>query len=85
MAEESVGDDPTFVTVLGHVRRIVSGELNMTSVVDEMLIVLNDEKGVRQGESIVRKGGVSLGCHRERVGKYGRRGYDGGRGEGWID
>jgi len=54
-AEQSV-TDPTFISVLSHVRRIVSGELTMTGLVDEMLIVLNDDKVVRHGESIVQKG-----------------------------
>lgn len=54
-AEQSV-TDPTFVSVLSHIRRIISGNLTMSSLIDEISIIFNDEKVVRKGEIIIQRG-----------------------------
>jgi len=54
-AESSVSD-PTILEVLQHVRKIVSGELTVTAVLDEVVNVLNDDKVVAVGENLVKHG-----------------------------
>eukprot|EP00533_Pseudo-nitzschia_delicatissima_P009231 CAMPEP_0116108958 /NCGR_PEP_ID=MMETSP0327-20121206/17070_1 /TAXON_ID=44447 /ORGANISM="Pseudo-nitzschia delicatissima, Strain B596" /LENGTH=1487 /DNA_ID=CAMNT_0003601919 /DNA_START=108 /DNA_END=4571 /DNA_ORIENTATION=- len=54
-AESSV-TDPTILEVLKHVRKIVSGELNVNAVLDEVVNVLNDDKVVAVGENLVKHG-----------------------------
>eukprot|EP00531_Pseudo-nitzschia_arenysensis_P016761 CAMPEP_0116154120 /NCGR_PEP_ID=MMETSP0329-20121206/21608_1 /TAXON_ID=697910 /ORGANISM="Pseudo-nitzschia arenysensis, Strain B593" /LENGTH=1498 /DNA_ID=CAMNT_0003651073 /DNA_START=118 /DNA_END=4614 /DNA_ORIENTATION=- len=54
-AESSV-TDPTILEVLHHVRKIVSGELTVTAVLDEVVNVLNDDKVVAVGENLVKHG-----------------------------
>jgi hypothetical protein len=55
VAEASV-TDPTIVDVLKHVRKIVSGELSLGAVLDEVVNVLNDDKIVAAGEKLVKHG-----------------------------
>jgi hypothetical protein len=55
IAEASV-TDPTIVDVLKHVRNIVSGELSLGAVLDEVVNVLNDDKIVAAGENLVKHG-----------------------------
>ncbi|KAG7340392.1 hypothetical protein IV203_023935 [Nitzschia inconspicua] len=55
VAESSVSD-PTMLDVLKHVRKIVSGELTMGAVLDEMVNILNDDKVVAAGENLVKHG-----------------------------
>ena len=54
-AESSVSD-PTILEVLQHVRKIVSGELTVAAVLDEVVNVLNDDKVVAVGENLVKHG-----------------------------
>ena len=54
-AEASVSD-PTITDVLKHVRKIVSGELTMAAVLDEVVTILNDDKVVSAGENLVKHG-----------------------------
>ncbi|VEU37476.1 unnamed protein product [Pseudo-nitzschia multistriata] len=54
-AESSVSD-PTILEVLQHVRKIVSGELTVSAVLDEVVNVLNDDKVVAVGENLVKHG-----------------------------
>ena len=54
-AESSV-TDPTILEVLQHVRKIVSGDLTVTAVLDEVVNVLNDDKVVAVGENLVKHG-----------------------------
>ena len=55
VAESSVSD-PTILEVLTHVRKIVSGELTVTAVLDEVVNILNDDKIVAVGENLVKHG-----------------------------
>lgn len=54
-AEASI-TDPTMLDVLKHVRKIVSGELTLSSVMDEVVNILNDDNVVAAGESLVQQG-----------------------------
>jgi len=54
-AESSVSD-PTILEVLQHVRKIVSGDLTVAAVLDEVVNVLNDDKVVAVGENLVKHG-----------------------------
>jgi len=54
-AESSVSD-ATILEVLQHVRKIVSGELTVSAVLDEVVNVLNDDKIVAVGENLVKHG-----------------------------
>jgi hypothetical protein len=54
-AEASVSD-PTMIDVLKHVRKIVSGELTLGAVMDEVVNILNDDKVVAAGENLVKQG-----------------------------
>jgi len=54
-AELSVSD-PTILEVLQHVRKIVSGDLTVAAVLDEVVNVLNDDKVVAVGENLVKHG-----------------------------
>jgi hypothetical protein len=54
-AEASVSD-PTIVEVLKHVRKIVSGELTLGAVMDEVVNILNDDKVVEAGENLMKHG-----------------------------
>lgn len=54
-AEESI-EDETILDVLKHVRKIVSGELTVNAVLDEVVNVLNDDKIVAAGENLVKQG-----------------------------
>jgi hypothetical protein len=54
-AEASI-TDPTMLDVLKHVRKIVSGELTLSSVMDEVVNILNDDNVVAVGESLVQQG-----------------------------
>lgn len=55
VAEKSVSD-PTILSVLAHVRRIISGELTMSGLLDEVVNVLNDDQVVAAGETLVKRG-----------------------------
>lgn len=52
-AAESSVTDATVLEVLTHVRKILSGELTLSSVLDEVISVLNDDKVVAAGATIV--------------------------------
>lgn len=54
-AESSVSD-PTILDVLKHVRKIVSGEMSLTAVLDEVVNILNDDRVVAAGENLVKHG-----------------------------
>ena len=58
-AEESVSD-PTILTALKSVRKILSGELTMSSLMDEVVQILNDENVVAAGENLVKHGEIAL-------------------------
>lgn len=55
IAEESI-DDQTMLAILSHVRNIISGDLSMNSLVDEVTKILDNEDVVRAGEAIAQKG-----------------------------
>ena len=55
IAEESI-DDPTMLAILSHVRNIISGDLSMNSLVDEVAKILDNEDVVRVGEVIAQRG-----------------------------
>lgn len=55
VAESSVAD-PTILGVLKHVRKIVSGEMSLNSVLDEVVNILNNDEVVAAGENIVKHG-----------------------------
>lgn len=54
-AAESQVQDVTVLEVLSRVRKIMSGELTLTAVMDDVVSVLNDDKVVAAGESIVQQ------------------------------
>lgn len=54
VAEEKV-TDPTALEVLRRVRKIMSGQLTIDSVMDELVSILNDDKVVAAGESLVQQ------------------------------
>jgi hypothetical protein len=54
-AEESLTDE-TMLDVIKHVRKIVSGELNVNAVMDEVVNILNDDNIVAAGENLVKQG-----------------------------
>jgi hypothetical protein len=54
-AESSV-TDPTILEVLQNVRKIVSGDLTVDAVLDQVVNVLNDDKIVAVGENLVKHG-----------------------------
>lgn len=54
-AEQSVSD-PTMIDVLKHVRKIVSGELTLQAVLDDVVNILNDDSVVAAGENLMKQG-----------------------------
>lgn len=54
-AAESQVKDSTVLEVLKRVRKITSGELTLTAIMDDIVNVLNDDKIVAAGESIVQR------------------------------
>jgi hypothetical protein len=54
-AAESQVNDATMLGVLKRVRKIVSGELTLNAIMDDIVSVLNDDKVVAAGESIVQQ------------------------------
>lgn len=54
MAEDKV-TDPTALEVLKRVRKIMSGQLTVTNVMDELVSILNDDQVVAAGESLVQQ------------------------------
>ena len=54
-AEQSVTDQ-TMIDVLKHVRKIVSGELTLQAVLDDVVNILNDESVVAAGENLMKQG-----------------------------
>ena len=70
--EESVADE-TVNAILIHVRRIVSGELTVSALVDEVSNLLNDEHIVTAGEDLVKKGELVLDAFE---GKSGNKAID---------
>lgn len=55
VAEESVSD-PTILGGLQNVRRIISGELTVAGLLDEVVNILNDDSVVAAGESFMKHG-----------------------------
>lgn len=54
-AAESQVKDATVLEVLKRVRKIMSGELTLTAIMDDIVNALNDDKIVAAGESIVQQ------------------------------
>jgi hypothetical protein len=55
VAEASVSD-PTILGVLQKVRKIISGELTITGLLDEVVNILNDDSVVAAGETFMKHG-----------------------------
>ena len=55
VAEESIEDERILV-VISHVRKIMSGNLTLTSLVDEISIVLNSDDAVHAGTTLAQTG-----------------------------
>jgi hypothetical protein len=55
VAEESV-DDPTILGGLQNVRKIISGELTVAGLLDEVVNILNDDSVVAAGETFMKHG-----------------------------
>jgi hypothetical protein len=53
---ESSVTDPTILSGLKHVRKLLSGELSMAGLMDELVLMLNDEQVVSASESLVQSG-----------------------------
>mmetsp|Transcript_10633 Transcript_10633/g.15556 ORF Transcript_10633/g.15556 Transcript_10633/m.15556 type:complete len:1439 (-) Transcript_10633:229-4545(-) len=54
-AEENVSD-PTILTVLGNVRKIISGDLSVMGLTDEIVKFLNEDTSVAAGEGLLMRG-----------------------------
>jgi hypothetical protein len=54
-AEESI-DDPTILNVIAHVRKLMSGKLTFTNLVDELVTVLDSDDAVKAGTSLAQTG-----------------------------
>ena len=54
-AEESI-EDPTILSVIAHVRKIISGKLTFTNLVDEVVGILDSDDAVKAGTSIAQTG-----------------------------
>ena len=54
-AEKSI-NDPIILSVLSHVRRIISGNMDMSNLMQEITNILNDEKIVAVGENLAVRG-----------------------------
>ncbi len=57
---EATMSDPAIIAALKHVRRIVSGELTISGLMDEAVNILNDESIVAAGENFVKTGEIAL-------------------------
>eukprot|EP00980_Cylindrotheca_fusiformis_P001670 scaffold381_cov138-Cylindrotheca_fusiformis.AAC.6 len=55
VAEQTVTDE-TMLDVLKHVRKIISGEMTVNAVMDEVVNILNDDNVVAAGENLVKHG-----------------------------
>lgn len=55
VAEKSVSDQ-TMLEVLKHVRKIVSGELTLQAVLDDVVNILNDDNIVAAGQNLMKQG-----------------------------
>ena len=55
LAEQNV-TDPIVLSVLSHVRKIISGDLSIGALTDEVVKILNDETSVAAGERLVMQG-----------------------------
>ena len=53
--EESI-EDPTILGVISHVRKIMSGELTVTNLFDEVTNLLNNDDVVNAGATIAQRG-----------------------------
>jgi len=57
LAEKNFGsNDPMALSVLSNVRKIISGDLSIAALTDEVVKILNDETSVAAGEQIVLQG-----------------------------
>jgi hypothetical protein len=57
LAEKNFGStDPMALVVLSRVRQIVSGDLSISALTDELVKILNDESAVSAGEQMVLQG-----------------------------
>ena len=54
-AEESI-EDPTILSVISRVRKIMSGELTITNLFDEITDILNNDNVVNAGATIAQRG-----------------------------
>lgn len=54
-AEESI-EDPTILAVISHVRKIMSGDVTLTNLFDEVTNILNNDDVVNVGASIAQRG-----------------------------
>jgi len=59
-AVEAKVEDPAILTAIQHVRKIISGELTMSRLMDEVVNALNDENVLTAGENIVKTGEIAL-------------------------
>lgn len=57
---ETTMKDPAIHAALAHVRRIISGELTMSGLMDEAVNILNDDTIVAAGETFVKTGEIAL-------------------------
>lgn len=57
---ETTVQDPAIQAALQHVRRIISGELTVAGLMDEVVTILNDDTIVAAGETLVKHGEIAL-------------------------
>ena len=57
---ETTMTDPGILAALQHVRRIISGELTMSGLMDEAVTILNDDNILAAGENFVKSGEIAL-------------------------
>ncbi len=55
VAEQSI-EDPTILSVISRVRKVMSGSLSLTNLVDEIVNVLNSDSAMQASTSIAQKG-----------------------------
>lgn len=57
---ENTMKDPAILSTVKHVRRIISGEMTMSGLMDEVVNILNDESILSAGEGLMKTGEIAL-------------------------
>jgi len=57
---ETTMTDPAILSAVKHVRLIISGEMTMSGLMDEVINILNDENVLSAGENLMKTGEIAL-------------------------